>query len=77
MSGMQRFYFSLAISADQYLRHYRGAADRVIVRAQDGRSLSFPASSLRRFVSAAGVHGRFCMTVDDDHRLLSIERQPR
>lgn len=72
---MQRFYFRLQISPTEYLRHYRGSADRVVVRAHDGRSLSLPATNLRQFVSANGIHGEFCLTVDDDHRLISIERR--
>ena len=71
---MQRFYFSLEITAAEYLRYYRGAAARVMVRAQDGRSLSLPAANLRRFVATDGVRGRFCLTVDDDNRMVSLER---
>lgn len=71
---MQRFYFNLSISASEYLKYYRGSAGRVIVRASDGRSLSIPAANLRRFVTAEGVRGQFCLTVDQNHRLVSIER---
>ncbi|MBK1721351.1 DUF2835 domain-containing protein [Thiocystis violacea] len=73
---MQRFYFSLSISAPEYLKYYQGAAGRVIVRASDGRSLSIPAANLRRFVTTEGVRGQFCLTVDDNHRLVSLERHP-
>ncbi|MBK1718486.1 DUF2835 domain-containing protein [Thiocystis violacea] len=72
---MQRFYFSLDISASEYLRYYQGSARRVLVRAHDARSLSIPAANLRPFVTSAGVKGRFCLTVDQDHRLISLERQ--
>ncbi|WP_295402363.1 DUF2835 domain-containing protein [uncultured Thiocystis sp.] len=71
---MQRFYFSLEITASEYLRYYRGSAARVVVRAQDGRSLSLPAANLRRFVAADGVRGRFRLTVDDENRMVSLER---
>ncbi|WP_040844840.1 DUF2835 domain-containing protein [Thiorhodococcus drewsii] len=72
---MQRFYFRLQISPTEYLRHYQGSAGRVVVRSHDGRNLSFPASNLRQFVSINGIHGEFCLTVDDNHRLVSIERR--
>ncbi|NEV61780.1 DUF2835 domain-containing protein [Thiorhodococcus minor] len=71
---MQRFYFSLSISASEYLKYYRGAAGRVIVRASDGRTLSIPAANLRRFVTQEGIRGQFCLTVDQDHKLVSIDR---
>lgn len=78
---MKRFYFSLSISASEYLKYYRGSADRVIVRASDGRTLSIPAANLRAFVTQDGIRGQFCLTVDQDHKLVSIERhvatQPR
>ncbi len=74
-STMQRFYFNLAIAPSEYLRYYQGAAARVLVRAQDGRSLSIPALNLRRFVTANGVQGRFCLTVDENNRMISLERQ--
>ncbi|NEX22072.1 DUF2835 domain-containing protein [Thiorhodococcus mannitoliphagus] len=73
---MQRFYFSLSISASEYLKYYRGTAGRVIVRASDGRSLSIPAVNLRPFVTQEGIRGHFCLTVDQDHKLVSIERHP-
>ena len=74
---MQRLYFSLNISAPEYLRYYQGSAGRVLVQASDGRRLSLPAANLRRFVTAEGVRGQFCATIDPNNRLLSLERHPR
>lgn len=71
---MQRFYFSLAISASDYLPYYQGTVTTVVVRAHDGRKVSFPAAHLRRFVTANGVQGQFCMTVNDQLRFVSLER---
>ncbi len=71
---MQRFFFRLDIAASDYLLYYQGIAARVVVRAHDGRTLSVPASNLRRFVAGDGIHGHFCLTVDDAHRLVSLER---
>ncbi len=73
---MQHFHFSLNLSAAEYLRYYQGTAGRVLVRAHDGRSLSIPAARLRPFVSTEGVKGQFRATVDQDQRLVSLERQP-
>lgn len=71
---MGRATFSLSISTTEYLRYYRGSARQVIVRSDQGHTLSFPAEHLRTFVSHGGIHGRFTLDYDDSHRFLSIER---
>ncbi|MCP3671028.1 MAG: DUF2835 domain-containing protein [Gammaproteobacteria bacterium] len=66
--------FYLDISQAEYLRYYRGSAHSVLVRADDGRKISFPAINLRPFVSADGVRGRFEITLDESNSLLDICR---
>lgn len=73
---MHAYYFTLHISRSDYLRYYQGSAARVIVKAQDGRSLSLPAANLRPFVSHEGIHGTFRLIVNDQQRLQSLERWP-
>jgi hypothetical protein len=46
----------------------------VLVQAEDGRRVRFPAVNLRRFVTAYGVRGRFEMTLDGNNSLLDIRR---
>ena len=65
----------LAISADEFLRLYQGAASQVLARANDGQSVRFPANILRPFVHHDGVHGRFVITFDETGKLLSIDKQ--
>ncbi|MGQ9831020.1 MAG: DUF2835 domain-containing protein [Thermochromatium sp.] len=72
---MQCFYFSLNIPHSEYLRYYQGSAARVVVQTHDGRTLSIPASKLRGFVTHAGIQGRFRATIDQNNRLVSLERQ--
>ncbi len=71
---MQRMFFNLHISAEQYQRYYQGNARAVIVQSEDGRRLQFPASSLQKFVSREGVHGRFEIVFDGNHKLIEINR---
>jgi hypothetical protein len=66
--------FRLNLSAEHYLRFYRGQASRVSVIAEDGRRIEFPAIALRPFVTALGVRGDFQLIVDADNRLLRLER---
>jgi len=64
----------LNISAEAYQRMYRGEARNVVARDTQGRKVQFPALSLRKFVTAEGVRGTFLIHVDDNHRLVDIQR---
>jgi hypothetical protein len=72
MASKIRFY--LNIPKDEYLRNYSGSAHSVLVQAEDGRTVRFPAVNLRQFVTAEGVRGRFEMTLDGNNSLMSIRR---
>ncbi len=65
------------LSADRYLSHYQGRARSVSVVADDGRRIEFPANALRSFVTKHGVQGHFQLLIDDDNRLLRLERLNR
>lgn len=71
---MHSSFFNLSISAQEYLRVYRGSARQVVVRGTDGASLSFPAEHLRRFVSHDGVQGRFELKYDASNKFVSLEK---
>ncbi len=64
----------LAIPAGEFLRLYQGAVRYVVARAEDGRTIRFEASHLRRFVTADGVYGRFEIQYDRHNRFQSIRR---
>lgn len=66
--------FSLSIDAEEWLRVYRGTAHRVRVRAHDGRVMDFSARHLQPHVRHDGVHGRFEMDLDENHRMLALRR---
>ena len=72
MASKIRFY--LDIPKDEYLRNYSGSAHSVLVQAEDGRTVRFPAVNLRQFVTTEGVHGRFEMTLDESSSLIDIRR---
>ena len=71
---MQGLFFSIDLSAEKYLHYYRGSAKNIIVRAEDGRRIQFPASALQPFVKKDGVHGRFCLIFDNQNKLQKIEQ---
>ena len=71
---MQRVTIRLDISRDRILSHYRGVARHVVTIASDGRTIQFPATMLRQFVSEEGVRGIFEIVFDDQNRLHSMRR---
>ncbi len=71
---MTAYEFSLALSAIETERIYRGDGRFVLVETDAGLSLRLPASNFRPFVEADGIHGRFRVRVDAGNRLQEIER---
>lgn len=65
--------FRLAIPAEEYLAYYRGNAKAVVVRSDDNRTIRFPASAIREFVSHDGVYGRFEITFDENNKLIEVK----
>ena len=71
---MQSVSFSLAISAETYLQYYKGTVKAVVVQAEDGRRIQFPAASLKPFIQANGIHGRFRLIFDKNHKFQKLEK---
>lgn len=74
---MKRFQFELHLSPEQYLDFYRGVARQVLVRCSTGQTLQFPAAFLQRFVTQAGIHGRFELFCDEHHKCVELKRLDR
>jgi hypothetical protein len=73
-TSLKEYLFSLGISAEEYLRYYQGQAVAVVVTDSLGRTIRFPANALRSHVAHNGVHGRFRLITDDEHKLQRLER---
>ncbi len=71
---MSQIYFSLDMSPESYLAYYRGRARNVVVVAEDGRRIAFPADRLRPFVTREGVRGRFLLEFDEQNRFKEMRR---
>ena len=71
---MGRLVVDLAISAEEYLKLYRGTARAVHATSQDGRRIHFPAAILVPFVQRDGIRGRFIIDYDDKNRFRQIQR---
>jgi uncharacterized protein DUF2835 len=64
--------FRLALNADKYLAYYKGSARNIVVRSEDNRSIKFPASAIRSFLTHEGVFGLFEIQFDENNKLVKI-----
>lgn len=71
---MNRFEFTINLSANEYLKYYRGSVNKVIAQCSDGTKIQFPALLLKRFVTNEGVHGNFVLSCDADGKGSEIQR---
>lgn len=68
--------FRLAISAEEYLAYYQGNARVVVARSEDNKTIRFPASAIRKFVTNNGIFGHFEITFDENNKLIAIQVIP-
>ena len=73
-STVESVRFRLSFTSEQIQYYYSGVARQVVVRADDGRRIQFPASWLQRFVTHKGVHGLFEMRFGADRKLIDLRR---
>ena len=71
---MPSYEFSLALSPRRTETIYRGDARYIVVESEQGLKLQLPAANFRAHVDADGIHGRFRVRIDDDNRIVSLER---
>ncbi|WP_320823395.1 DUF2835 domain-containing protein [Reinekea sp.] len=64
----------LVISADEYLKHYKGAVTQVSAFSRDGRRVRFPTAILQPFVTREGIRGTFAIHFDATHKFVNIEK---
>lgn len=69
---MFRLHLDISLSAEEFLKVYRGSANRVFIRSREGRSVSLPARHLQPFLTHEGVHGSFILTFDQNGKMISL-----
>ncbi|NQY26374.1 MAG: DUF2835 domain-containing protein [Piscirickettsiaceae bacterium] len=67
-----RFYLNL--SQEQALKYYQGSARFVVVTAENGQRIQFPAEHIRSFIGTSGIQGWFSITFDKNNKLIDIKR---
>ena len=68
------FEFGMILSAEKTRGIYRGRARYLLVETDEGLKLQLPAANFREFVDADGIHGRFRVRIDDDNKILALQR---
>ena len=71
---LQKVVVSIHLSAEEYLKYYRGSARNVYARDLQGRMVQFPANLLQRFVTNDGIDGVFEITITLAGKLVDIRR---
>jgi hypothetical protein len=74
MSQHQLIRFTLQLSYDQFLKVYQGAAKNVLVIADDGRRIAFPARNIQSFLTKDGIKGYFEMELTAENKFIGIKR---
>jgi len=72
---MKRFDFSMGLPARQLKEYYRGNVKNVVVTTDDGLRLQLPIEVFRPYVTEAGIYGFFEVLVDDDHKLIGLNKK--
>jgi uncharacterized protein DUF2835 len=67
-------HFRLNLPPDEALRYYQGKARFIIVTAENGQRIQFPADHIRPFINQSGVQGYFSIQFDDNNKLLKLRR---
>ena len=73
-STVNRYAFDLHIYTEHYLDYYRGTARTVIVRADSGQTVQFPASLLQKHVTTEGIHGQFVLLCDENNKVIELQK---
>jgi hypothetical protein len=67
------YFFSINISANEFLPYYQGAIKNVVVTTYQGIKVQFPAMHLRKYLTANGIQGDFCLKTERN-KFLSLTK---
>jgi hypothetical protein len=72
---MKRFDFVLGLSAHKLKDYYRGHVQNIMVSTHDGLRLQLPLEVFRPYVTNDGIQGAFAVYVDDNHKMIRLEKK--
>jgi hypothetical protein len=68
-----KYYFSLKLSATEFLPYYQGTFENVQVITNQGIKVEFPAMNLRKFITSSGIDGYFCLETKENKFLCLLK----
>lgn len=71
---MLKLHLDISLPAEEFLRVYRGTANRVLLRSREGKSVSLPAGRLQPFLSHEGIYGSFELSFDAAGKFISLRK---
>jgi hypothetical protein len=77
MEEVRKVLVPVHLSAEEYLKYYKGAAHNVFARDLEGRTVQFPANLLQKFVTREGVDGLFEISFGPTGKLIDIRKVSR
>ncbi len=66
-----KYYFSINITAQEFLPYYQGTIQNVVATTNQGIKVQFPAMHLRKYLTASGIQGYFCLQTQQN-KFLSL-----
>jgi len=66
-----KYYFSINITAQEFLPYYQGTIQNVVATTSQGINVQFPAMHLRKYLTASGIQGYFCLQTQQN-KFLSL-----
>jgi hypothetical protein len=68
-----KYYFSIQITANEFLPYYQGSIQNVVVTTTQGTKVQFPAMHLRKYLTATGIQGYFCLETEQNKFLSLVQ----
>ncbi|MGL1956220.1 MAG: DUF2835 domain-containing protein [Colwellia sp.] len=56
-----KYYFSISMTRDEFLPYYQGKIHAIVTNTNEGVRVQFPAMHLRKYLTANGISGYFCL----------------
>lgn len=66
--------FSLYLNAEQVLDYYKGHKHLVRVKTESGQSMSVPYDIILKYVTHAGISGRFEISYSNEGKFLDLRK---
>lgn len=68
-----KYYFSLKVTTNEFLPYYQGKIQNVVVTTTKGIKVQFSAMHLRKYLTATGIQGFYCLETQQN-KFLSLSK---